>query len=194
MLEFHYDNFTSCFLLFLLRDKESRGLFRWLSCERSCLQCRRCGVPSMGWEDPLEEEMATHSSILAWKIPWTKEPGRLHEVTKSQTWLSHGTWGVSNGLAWYNLLKIFLKSFAYFEGWKRLKFKGYREAARRERTERNYRYRQRGSKISEGMGLIIQGKQNILFFWTGKNKPVNKSESSANSSLDPELGIEDGWW
>ena len=32
---------------------------------------------SLGQEDPLEEEMATHSSILAWEIPWTKEPGRL---------------------------------------------------------------------------------------------------------------------
>ena len=32
---------------------------------------------SLGWEDPLEEEMATHSSTLAWKIPWTEEPGRL---------------------------------------------------------------------------------------------------------------------
>ena len=34
-------------------------------------------VQSLGWEDPLEKEMATHSSILAWKIPWTEEPGRL---------------------------------------------------------------------------------------------------------------------
>ena len=33
-------------------------------------------VQSLGWEDPLEKEMATHSSILAWKIPWTEEPGR----------------------------------------------------------------------------------------------------------------------
>ena len=32
---------------------------------------------SLGQEDPLEEEMATHSSILAWKIPWTEEPGKL---------------------------------------------------------------------------------------------------------------------
>ena len=32
---------------------------------------------SLGWEDPLEEGMATHSSILAWRIPWTEEPGRL---------------------------------------------------------------------------------------------------------------------
>ena len=34
-------------------------------------------VRSLGWEDPLEKEMASHSSILAWKIPWTAEPGRL---------------------------------------------------------------------------------------------------------------------
>ena len=48
---------------------------------------------SLGQDDPLEEEMATHSSILAWEIPWTEEPGRLqstgsqrvrhHLVTKS---------------------------------------------------------------------------------------------------------------
>ena len=35
------------------------------------------GVQSLGWEDPLEKEMATHSSTLAWKTPWTEEPGRL---------------------------------------------------------------------------------------------------------------------
>ena len=34
-------------------------------------------VQSQGWEDPLEEGMATHSSILAWRIPWTEEPGGL---------------------------------------------------------------------------------------------------------------------
>ena len=37
-------------------------------------------VQSLGWEDPLEEEMATHSSILAWEIPWTEEPGTLQSV------------------------------------------------------------------------------------------------------------------
>ena len=42
-------------------------------------------VLSLGQEDPLEEEMATHSSILAWKIPWTGEPGKLHSVG-SQSW------------------------------------------------------------------------------------------------------------
>ena len=40
-------------------------------------QCRRqeMGVQSLGWEDPLEKEMATHSTILAWRIPWTEKPG-----------------------------------------------------------------------------------------------------------------------
>ena len=42
-------------------------------------------VRSLGWEDLLEEEMATHSSILAWKIPWTEEPGgaTVHRVARS---------------------------------------------------------------------------------------------------------------
>ena len=38
---------------------------------------RETQVQSMGWEDPLEKGMATHSSILAWTIPWTEEPGGL---------------------------------------------------------------------------------------------------------------------
>ena len=37
-------------------------------------------VPSLGWEDPLEKEMATHSSILAWKIPWIAEHGGLQSI------------------------------------------------------------------------------------------------------------------
>ena len=50
-------------------------------------------VRSLGREDPLEKEMATHSSILAWKIPWTEEPGRLQSMgsQKSQTRLSDFT-------------------------------------------------------------------------------------------------------
>ena len=37
-------------------------------------------VQPLGREDPLEEEMATHSSVLAWEIPWTEEPGRLQSM------------------------------------------------------------------------------------------------------------------
>ena len=41
---------------------------------------RETQVPSPGWEDLLEKEMATQSSTLAWKIPWTEEPGRLQSM------------------------------------------------------------------------------------------------------------------
>ena len=37
-------------------------------------------VLSLGWEDPLEEGMATHSSVLAWRVPWTEEPHRLKSM------------------------------------------------------------------------------------------------------------------
>ena len=55
---------------------------------------RETRVQSLGWEDPLEKEMAVHSSTTAWKIPWTEEPGRLHTVhgvAKSQARLSDFT-------------------------------------------------------------------------------------------------------
>ena len=49
-------------------------------------------VQSLGREDPLEKEMATHSTVLAWKIPWTEEPGGLQSVgSQSQTRLSDFT-------------------------------------------------------------------------------------------------------
>ena len=52
---------------------------------------RETWIGSLGWEDPLEEGVATHSSILAWGIPWTEEPGGLWSVglQKSKTRLSN---------------------------------------------------------------------------------------------------------
>ena len=43
-------------------------------------------VRSLDWECPLEEEMATHSSILTWEIPWTKDPGRLQSMGSQKSW------------------------------------------------------------------------------------------------------------
>ena len=62
-------------------------------------------VQSLGQEDPLEKEMATHSSILAWKIPWTKEPGELQSMglQKSQTRLSN--WAHTHALWVYRSYK-----------------------------------------------------------------------------------------
>ena len=42
-------------------------------------------VQSLGWEDPLEKEMATHSSTLAWRIPWTEETGRLKAMGQRES-------------------------------------------------------------------------------------------------------------
>ena len=48
-------------------------------------------IQSLGHEDPLQKEMATHTSILAWEIPWTEEPGRLQSIVlqKNRTQLSN---------------------------------------------------------------------------------------------------------
>ena len=58
---------------------------------KNLLAMQETWVQSLGREDPLEKEMTTHSSILAWKIPWTEEPGRLQSMglQKSQTQLSN---------------------------------------------------------------------------------------------------------
>ena len=58
--------------------------------ETICLPMKKTCIQSLGWEDSLEKEMGTHSSILAWGIPWTKEPGGLQsmESQKSQAQLS----------------------------------------------------------------------------------------------------------
>ena len=59
----------------------TEGLPRRHSGKESACQCRRCTqVQSLEWEEPLEDEVATHSNILAWKIPWTEEPGGLQSV------------------------------------------------------------------------------------------------------------------
>ena len=43
-------------------------------------------VQSLSWEDLLEKEIATHSSILAWEIPWTEEPGGLQSIGSQKSW------------------------------------------------------------------------------------------------------------
>ena len=60
-----------------------QGLPWWLSGKEYPLtvqETQETPVRSLGWEDPLEEGMATHSSILAWKIPWREETGKLQSI------------------------------------------------------------------------------------------------------------------
>ena len=60
-------------------DKRIIGLPKWLSSKESA--CNAGDVGSIpGWGNPLEKEIATHSSSLAWEIPWTEEPGGLQSV------------------------------------------------------------------------------------------------------------------
>ena len=63
------------------------GASQWLSGKESACSAGAAGntgsIP--GWEDPLEWDMATHSSILSWRIPWTEEPGGLQSIG-SQSW------------------------------------------------------------------------------------------------------------
>ena len=58
----------------------SPGIPRWLSGKRICLLMQKAQVQSLGQEDPLEEEIATHSSSLTWETPWTEEPGELQSI------------------------------------------------------------------------------------------------------------------
>ena len=55
---------------------------QWSRIRQSMQETQETWIQSLSWEDPLEEEMATHSSILTWRIPWTEEPGGL----KSMGW------------------------------------------------------------------------------------------------------------
>ena len=90
-------------------------------------------VQSLGWEDPLEKEMAIHSSTIAWKIPWTEEPGRLHVVhgvAKSRTRLS-GFTSLHFTLQLHVHKKIVDFAFHFSEGiiativyWSKIKNKG----------------------------------------------------------------------
>ena len=52
-------------------------------------------VRSLDWEDPLDKEMATYSSTLAWKIPWTEEPGKLQSMGSQRDRLSGHDWATS---------------------------------------------------------------------------------------------------
>ena len=71
---------------------KAEGLTRWLSGKETTCQAGGAS-PIPGWDDPLEEEKAVHSSILAWRIPWTEEPGRLQSMESQE---SDGNYRVNN--------------------------------------------------------------------------------------------------
>ena len=66
------------------KDFDSFKILNWASLVAQRLKrlplIQETWVRSLGWEDPLEKEMTTHSSILAWRIPWTEKPGGLQSM------------------------------------------------------------------------------------------------------------------
>ena len=92
--------------------------FHGLSCVLLSGWASLTQVQSLGQENPLEKEMATHSSILAWKIPWTEEPGRLQFVGSQKRWTQLNSNNYS--LSWSLFSIIFwgsvINRFAYIYG------------------------------------------------------------------------------
>ena len=75
----------------------------WASCVAQLVKnlpaMQETWAQSLGWEDPLEEGIAIHSSILAWRIPWTEEPVRLQSMGLQRVGhgcLGHGVWAVNS--------------------------------------------------------------------------------------------------
>ena len=73
---------------------------------------RETRVKSLGWEDPLEKKMATHSSTLAWKIPWMEKPGRLQSVGSQRV-----------GHDWVTSLSLSLENSALATGLEKVSFR-----------------------------------------------------------------------
>ena len=88
------------------------GAVSWASLVAQVVKClsamKETQVRSLSWEDPLEKEMAAHSSILAWKIPWTMEPVRLPSMGSQR--VGHD-WATSLSLSqWYSILNFLVRA------------------------------------------------------------------------------------
>ena len=66
------------FSVFSPRKRESTRASLAAQMVKNPTAVQQTWVPSLGWEDPLEDEMEIHPTVLAWRIPWTEEPGGLH--------------------------------------------------------------------------------------------------------------------
>ena len=69
-----------------LNRTELNGAFLVVQMVKNLLAVQDTWVQSLGWENLLEKGIATHSSILAWRIPWKEEPGRLQSLGSTKSW------------------------------------------------------------------------------------------------------------
>ena len=78
-----FNNLSFTLYIWLIPWLGTSQVAQW---QRICLTMQETWVRSLGQEDPLEEERATHCSMLAWKIPWTEEPGGLQCMRSGSVW------------------------------------------------------------------------------------------------------------
>ena len=109
---------------------ESTGLYKWLgfpgraSGKETDWQCEETQVQSLGWEDPLKKGTATHSSILAWRIPWTEEPGRLQSWGSQRVGRGWSSWA---RMWWHGKPDLFIVPCDLFNGlWRVVHCDGYK--------------------------------------------------------------------
>ena len=101
-------------------------------------------VRSLGWEDPLEKEMATHSSTVAWKIPWTEQPSRL-QSTGSQRVRHNFTFTFHFNRAYFNFKKLMIESNQNSSKW--LSICSLRETGESEKMKKGVKKKRGKTKI-----------------------------------------------
>ena len=137
----------------------------WLSDKESSHQCRRPGFDRWVGKIPLEKEMATHASNLAWKIPWTEEPGQLVlGVAKSWTLLSN--WGCSRRevVPHYGLICISLMTSDTSQGSLRLRNSWQMHIPDLSSRSLCYVYSQEGNLSSRTLSLVLNSIFTISWF------------------------------
>ena len=72
--------FTASYLIFCASVSLAFRVTQWVKNPPAMQETQEMWVQSWGWEDPLENSMASHSSLLAWRTPWTEEPGGLQSI------------------------------------------------------------------------------------------------------------------
>ena len=102
----------SAFVLLYLTFWTSQVAQWWTIC-LPVLQVRETWTQPLGRDDPLEEEMATHSSILAWEILWTEEPGGLQSMGSQKSWTQPSNWVRTVIFYFYTYYKLHSVFFLY---------------------------------------------------------------------------------
>ena len=95
--------------LFIVSISGASQVAQWVRNLPAMQEMQETRVQSLGGEDPLEEGMATHSSILAWRIPWTEEPGRLQSIGLQRVRHYWSNWARTFSISsWFSLGRLYI--------------------------------------------------------------------------------------